>query len=648
MGIIVRLAFTAVVFCLLSLGAFAEQIPLTILHTNDVHSHYNPDKGPWGLGGIARIATTIRRVRSSVPNSLLLDGGDWSEGNIYYNLDAGRSSVEIMNVLGYDAAVVGNHDWLNGPDQMLKIFRQVPPRFPLLGANMDFSKYARGNDLANYIQPYQIIKVGGIKVGIIGLVTYELMYDKWLAPVTIKDPFSVARKLAAKLKGEDGVDLVIAISHNNLGTNKLVAGLPNIDIVIHAHDHEKLSRPVTVERNGKTAILVEAFQWGFYVGRLDIVVDTEKKTYRVKEYQLIQQDDTIPEDPAVRMLVRNYDRQLEQKYGNIFSEQVAESKIDIRRESTENLYGNLLTDAYRDYTGADISFEQRSLTSAELYRGPIYTVDVYNALSAIWSPLTDKAWTLRTFKMTGETLKWMMNLLFSLGSYIPSGVVSVSGMHAVYDPFKMNQAGLGDPEMRQPLRSIEVGGQPLDTKKEYTVAVPGGIYEAIEFLENFLGNKIDRRDDRDTGVEDWRILAGYLKKNSPIDSSKISRGGRFSVLQSDIALYHDEVMVGRDGTHVDAVVTVRNLGESASSNRELKVTYDLTPGDSADDPNPSEDLAALTIPSIAPGKKAQLKVSFELPQGLANRRVPLYFTMNRAEDDPNKSNDATWLLVNPK
>ncbi|MBI3555726.1 MAG: metallophosphoesterase, partial [Deltaproteobacteria bacterium] len=183
----VGVVLVALGFSGLSPGAEASQVPLTILHTNDVHSHYQADKGPMGLGGIGRLATEIRRQRAQAQNSLLLDGGDWSEGNIYYNLDAGRTSLEIMNELGYDAAVIGNHDWLSGPDQMLKLFTQVKPTFPILGANLDLAKYPRAAEFSKYVTPYQILNVGGIKVAVVGIVTYELIYDRYFAPVDIKD-----------------------------------------------------------------------------------------------------------------------------------------------------------------------------------------------------------------------------------------------------------------------------------------------------------------------------------------------------------------------------------------------------------------------------------------------------------------------------
>ncbi|MBI3555399.1 MAG: 5'-nucleotidase C-terminal domain-containing protein, partial [Deltaproteobacteria bacterium] len=454
--------------------------------------------------------------------------------------------------------------------------------------------------------------------------------------------FGLTRKLAAKLKQE--ADLVVVISHNGMSTNKLIAGLPNVDIVIHAHDHEKLQNPVVVEHNGKTAIMVEAQHWGFYLGRLDLMIDTVTKKYQVKNYKLIQMDDTIPEDPGMMSLVANYDRQLEQKYGDIFHDHLADTEIDIRRDGTENLYGNLLTDAYREFAGADVAFEQASLTSNALYKGQLSTVDFYNALTAIWSPYSEKAWTLKTVRMTGETLNWVLNFVLSASAYIPGGLLSVSGMHAVYDPMVLKDTKIKDDEKR-PLKSLEIGGKPLDLKKSYLVAIPEGINEAIDFLEKFWGNKVDRTDFRDTGVEDWRVAANYVAKHSPITAASISRGGRLTVLQSDLALYHDDVVTTRSGTQVHASVTVRNLGSTTSVARQLQLTYDKTPTDFTDDPNPMPTDTIYTVPPIAAGASVVIDMKTTLPSEMASVRVPLYFTLNTDPSDPNKSNDGTWLLM---
>src|SRR5258708_7814239 len=88
-----------------------DAVDITIIHTNDLHSHFRAEKTVPGLGGVARIKTAVDRIRKSHPHSVLVDGGDWSDGNIYYNLGAGVESLRMLDWLGYDVAVVGNHDW---------------------------------------------------------------------------------------------------------------------------------------------------------------------------------------------------------------------------------------------------------------------------------------------------------------------------------------------------------------------------------------------------------------------------------------------------------------------------------------------------------------------------------------------------------
>lgn len=644
MGIIVFcLGWLALGLGVLTAPARAESVPITILHTNDLHSHYKPDKGYFGLGGITRLSTAIRRVRDSVPNTLLLDGGDWSEGSIYYTLDAGRTSLEILDTLGYDAAVMGNHDWLNGPDHLLKLLKQAQTSTALLGANLDFSKYQKGAEIDRFILPYKVFKRGGLKIAVIGLVTYELIYDKWFAPVEIKEPFALCRKLAAQLKKE--ADLVVVISHNGLSTNQLVAGMANVDVVVHAHDHMKLPRPIVVDRNGKQSYIVEAHQWGYYLGRLDLSVDTATKKVTMRDYELIQIDQTVPEDPALVALVDNYDLQLDQKYGReFFTESIGDLRIDLRRDSRESLYGNLLADAYREHTGADIAMEQVLLTSGELHAGPLVRVDIFNALSAIFNVTTGKAWTLKTMRMTGETLSWVMNLIVSLQNALPRGLVSASGLYAVYDPVMASQIRVLEGDTRKALKYLEIGGKPVDPVKSYLVALPHGLVEALDFLES-MGNKIDRTDVKDTGVEDWVILTEYLRRHAPLDSSAVPRGRRIAVLQSDLALYSDDVVVTRAGTRVEASVRIRNLGTTASSARQLRFTYDKTPRYIVDDPNPAAPAALFAVPAVNPGDSVAIRAAVDLVEEMKTERVPLYLTLTEALDDPNKTNDGTWIMA---
>ncbi|MEW6055898.1 MAG: bifunctional UDP-sugar hydrolase/5'-nucleotidase [Bdellovibrionota bacterium] len=652
------LFFTRLCIVLLLLGGIAQTqkadaalVPLTIMHTNDVHSHYRPDRGPFNLGGIARLSTAISRIRAQTRHSLLLDGGDWSEGYIYYNLGAGRTAIEMMNRLGYDAAVIGNHDWLNGPDQLIRIFEQVPPQFYVLAANIDTSKYPRWPEFSRYVTPYEIMNVGPLKVAMIGVVTYEFMYDKYFDPIRIEYPIGVVRKLSNELKKK--ADLVVVVSHNSMGVNKLIAGLPSVDVVIHAHDHYKFAEPIVVTNDhGKRSLIVEAGLWGFYLGRLDLMVDTKKKTYRLVNYELIQIDGTIPGDPKIESLVNHYDRQVVQKYGDIFQDHIAETTVDLRREHSESNYINLLVDAYRDAVPeADVSFEQFNLTSGEFYKGPIHTADVFNALAAVYNPLTDKAWTLRKMKMTGETLTWITNFVLSLASFVPGGLISASGLRAIYDPALAQEISVSANPKDRPrlLRSLEVGGKPIDEDREYVVVLPQGIAEAIEFIDKHWGDgeKIPRSEEVDTGIEDWRALANYMKKLSPINPAKLSRGGRITVLQSDLSVYHDEIEMSRKAGLFEFSVVVRNIGTTASGPRHLSVTYDLTPRYTGDDPNRSTPRERFPIPPLKAGEMKRVYAKLKVPEAIAHERLPIYFMLDPAKEDPLIENNGTWIIVEP-
>ncbi len=676
----------------------SNEIPLTILHTNDLHSHYQPSKDEFGLGGVARLAAAIRQARASVTNSILLDGGDWSEGSIYYNLGTGRTALELMQELGYDAAVVGNHDWLNGPDQLLSILNQVNLDTKILAANLDFSKYKKGKELQKHLLPHTILNVGQLKIGVIGLVTYELIYDKWLKPVQILDPFSICNKISKKLK-EQGADLVIVISHNGLTINKLIAGLGAVDIVIHAHDHLKLQEPIEIKHNGKIALIVEASRWGAFLGKLDLIVDKTKRAFKLKRYELIQIDHTITPDAKVESMVLNYDKQLMQKYGNIFQDHLADLQVSLRRHNfssvggnlSESLFGNFLTDAYREITNADVAFEQVKLTSDELYKGPINSVDIFNALTAVYNPILDKTWTLKTLDITGKSLYFLLNnIILNLQSVLP---ISASGLYVVYDPFvaqkwtkthgTMSDLRSSIKKTKSPnviqlpedvhatesnanpiqydhqysIKYIEVGGKPIDFKKTYRVAMSQGGIETLDFL-NLLDGFTNFKD---TGIERWKVLAQYLIKHTPIDSSKILRGKRFTVLNSDLALYHDDVVIKTLASTLDkplapkldktlastlqASITIHNFGASPSSARKLFVSYDKTPTYYADDPNPEYNQAEYPIPPIKHGGTYKLTLDLKLPKKFMGQKVPIYFILDESSSDPNRTNDGTWVVT---
>ncbi len=642
----------AVVF-LVPQFAWASTVPLRLIHTNDLHSHYRTDRGPQKLGGIARVATTIRMLRERAPNqnSLVLDGGDWSEGQIYYALGGGRTALEMMEAIGYDAAVLGNHDWLNGPSQLLQLLNSSTIRTKILASNLDTSRFAQGQALKNKLPSFAKFDLNGIRVGIIGLLTYELIYDGYFGPVRITEPFAGTRRLAQELKRD--CDVVVVISHNSLPTNRIIAGLPGVDVVIHAHDHMKIARPLVVERNGKRSFIVETQHWGFFVGSLDLVVNKTTKTVELANYQLVQQDARIPEDPNILAQVANYEHQITQEFGNIFQDHLATSTIHVDRSSTENIYGNLLADAYRNFTNADVAIEHTNLTSGDLPIGPLHSVDFFNALAAIFDPNTRRAWTLKVYEMTGQTLQWMMNLILGIGSFNNRILVSVSGMTVYFDPaisYAIDNP-IALPQGQSSVHAITVGGRPIDANRRYRVAVSGGVDYALQFVEQNWGNRVTRTLVNDTQTEAWRVLANYVHRIGVLRSSHISRGNRLVPIRPDFALYSDEFSVVRQGNTLHIEGTIYNLGNSPTEAQTLLIDYDRTPNYFVDDPNPTgRPIARVDVPAIARNGSIRVRWQMAMPANMtmmidAYHSLPIYIYTNIRGVDQNSSNNGVMLWV---
>ncbi len=186
---------------------------ITILHTNDVHSHIDPfPKGHNSfpnMGGIARRATLIQKIREENPNTLLLDAGDIFQGTPYFNFYGGELEFKLMSMLKYDAATIGNHDFDNGIEGLLA---QMPfAKFKLLSANYDFT-----NTVMNgFVEAYNTFLVNGIKIGVFGLgIKLAGLVGKDLFKETVYlNPIEIAQDMSVLLKKEEKCDLVICLSH---------------------------------------------------------------------------------------------------------------------------------------------------------------------------------------------------------------------------------------------------------------------------------------------------------------------------------------------------------------------------------------------------------------------------------------------------
>lgn len=255
---------------LLSLSVWAQK-ELVILHTNDTHSCVMPysanlaDTLVADRGGFLRRVAMIKAEREKHPTLLYLDSGDFSQGSAYYTLFRGEVETGLMNLMGCDAATLGNHEWDSGMERLAELARKA--RFPLLCANYDFS----GTPLDGLVKPYTIVTRDSLRIGIFALAPkLEGLVDvKNYQQTRYLDPVATALTTATLLKEQEHCDVVICISHLGWGKDgdiPMINGSRYIDLVLGGHTHTAFrdlryvkdldGRDVAVDQNGKGGTIV--------------------------------------------------------------------------------------------------------------------------------------------------------------------------------------------------------------------------------------------------------------------------------------------------------------------------------------------------------------------------------------------------------
>ncbi len=261
-----------------------EVTTLTILHTNDLHSRIEPFPATSGryanLGGAARRANLIEKIRKETEHSILLDSGDIFQGTPYFNFFGGELEVKLMEKMQYDATTIGNHDFDNGLENLAKLMG--PAKMVLVNSNYRVEE----NDLYQCTKSYHILQRGPIKIGLLGVgIELEGLVPKKLYGNTeYRDPIIYAQKSADFLKEELKCDLIICLSHlgyqyreSKVSDVILAHNTRNIDIILGGHTHTLMDRPdIRKNLDGEPVIINQVGWAGIMLGRLDITFEKNR------------------------------------------------------------------------------------------------------------------------------------------------------------------------------------------------------------------------------------------------------------------------------------------------------------------------------------------------------------------------------------
>ena len=324
-------------------AARAEPVTVTFLHSNDVYEMAPKD----GAGGFAPFMTLLRAERARNPNTVTTFGGDLLSPSLLSGLTRGAQMVELMNAIGVQVAVLGNHEFDFGPRVTAE--RVAAARFPWLGANVR----DRDGKPAAGAADTKLIEVGGYRVGFLGLLTPQTAaLSSPGGEVAFAAPRAAAEAAVKRLK-DAGADLVVALTHQDLADDRaLVRAVDGIDVVLGGHDHD----PITFYEGGK--LIVKTGHDLGYLAAVDLVVDRVQRQGKQvvawrPAWRYLSTAGVAP-DPEVQAIVAGWERRLDADLARPVGRAAVD--LDTRRASVrtrETNFGDLVADALRAATNAD-------------------------------------------------------------------------------------------------------------------------------------------------------------------------------------------------------------------------------------------------------------------------------------------------------
>ncbi len=445
--IVIALALCAAcMFGVQTRAAFAEELKLGIIHTNDTHGHIMPFRvsGEDGWGGVAKRRVAIQRARADTSYYwLTLDAGDVFQGTPLSNLLTGFLDLECMNQMGYDAMCLGNHEFDFGYDLIRG--RMQDANFSMLSANIIDRE--RGTSVA---KPYTILRRGDYRIGVIGITSETLLGEtnpRIKESVRAYPAIPVVKSLAGYLRAA-GCDIVIALCHQGYDRDlKLAEAVQELDVIVGGHSHTFLTEPTRVGN----VIVTQAGQWGQSLGELKLTFERpdnsgERFALKNMENEYKPMKPGLSEDDGLMAFIGDYNQRFEAEMGKPVCTAAVDFPVDDIRIK-ENALADLIADAMRAQTGADVVLFNGGNFRAGLEKGTVTYGGLYGVL-----PYDN---FLMKVPVTGAKLREILE--FAGRQYGDGGFPQVSGMRVKYVDMALTEA--------------TVGGAPIDPAKEYMLLV---------------------------------------------------------------------------------------------------------------------------------------------------------------------------------
>ena len=564
-------------------SAESDSEEVTILFTHDMHSHFLPSEDAEGneIGGFARLMSVIKNQREIDPDAILVDGGDFSMGSLFQSAYASSAlELRMLGAMGYDATVFGNHEFDYLPEglaSMLKAAKQSGERLPAI-VNANYLPDEAGDE--NYdetdallksafddygVKEYMLLERGNHVYALFGLTGLDSDDCAPNSGLTLHNPAETAQKVVDKATEECvsvyGVDpIVVALSHSGTSNGEgedvdLANAVTGIDVIVSGHSHTTLNEPIIVN----DTIIVSAGRYGQKLGVLKLEVKGESVS--LKEYDLIEINESIEEDDEIAALVEKYKREVEEnylsKYGMTFDQVLLNNQVEfetvsqVKGSQHESTLGNLFSDAYKwmieevTKETVDVAVTANGVIRDTIQLGELSVSDVFNAASLGVGTEGE----LILIYLTGKDLKTMLEIDASVYPLMSSAGLYSSGVEYSYNLNRMffnrvdyamlrrNDGSLEEIEDDKMYKVVAgmYAGQMLGSVKEKSFGLlsvtPRDQYGnpiASDEMVNYVV-----KDANGNAVKEWYAISSYLlEMNGQMDEAYASTDGRKVVYTS--------------------------------------------------------------------------------------------------------------------
>ena len=452
---------------------------LDLIFTHDTHSHLNPfttvvDEQEVDIGGFARINTLIKEQKAKKPDTLVIDGGDFSMGTLIQTVfESQAAELRMLGYMGCDVTTFGNHEFdyrSKGLANMLTSARSSGDAVPaMVICNVDWDameaagltegqQMIRDAFAAYGVQDYTVVRKGDVNIAVVGVFGKDALSCAPTCELKFKDPVEAVKATVQTIKANEDVDMIVCVSHSGTWEDPkksedelLAKGVPELDLILSGHTHTEIWQPI---RHGDTYV-VSCGEYGKNLGTLSMT-QKDSGRWEISSYQLIPITSDIPADAdtqkAIDRFLDTVDEDYLAQFGYTKDQVLAENNVvfsslkDLGRVHTEHNLGDIIADAYvyavenaDDYDGTPVDLAVvPSGTVRDTYaRGDITVEQVFNSFSLGIGPDGVPGYPLISVYLTGRELRTAAEIDASVSDFMTTARLYCSGLNFTYNPHRM-------------------------------------------------------------------------------------------------------------------------------------------------------------------------------------------------------------------